>query len=232
MKEISMETKGTRILIVDDELQIRRFLRISLTSHGYDVKDVGTGKEALDEVTIFGPNLVILDLGLPDIDGLEVLHNLREWSKVPIIILSAKEQEQAKVLALDSGADDYVTKPFGMGELLARIRAGLRHTITVGEEPVIRFDDLSIDLAHRKVKLMEVEVKLTPTEYELVKHLAINAGKVLTHRFLLNAVWGEVFENNIQYLRVYMGQLRRKIERDPSRPRHIMTEPGVGYRLL
>lgn len=227
-----METKGTRILIVDDELQIRRFLRISLTSHGYDVKDVGTGKEALDEVTIFGPNLVILDLGLPDIDGLEVLHNLREWSKVPIIILSAKEQEQAKVLALDSGADDYVTKPFGMGELLARIRAGLRHTITVGEEPVIRFDDLSIDLAHRKVKLMEVEVKLTPTEYELVKHLAINAGKVLTHRFLLNAVWGEVFENNIQYLRVYMGQLRRKIERDPSRPRHIMTEPGVGYRLL
>ena len=227
-----METKGPRILIVDDELQIRRFLRISLTSHGYDVKDVGTGKEALDEVTIFGPNLIILDLGLPDIDGLDVVHNLREWSKVPIIILSAKEQEQAKVMALDSGADDYVTKPFGMGELLARIRTGLRHTIAVGEEPVLKFDDLSIDLAHRKVKLMEVEVKLTPTEYELVKHLAINAGKVLTHRFLLHAVWGEVFENNIQYLRVYMGQLRRKIEQDPSRPRHIMTEPGVGYRLL
>lgn len=227
-----METKGPRILIVDDELQIRRFLRISLTSHGYDVKDVGTGKEALDEVTIFGPNLIILDLGLPDIDGLDVVHNLREWSKVPIIILSAKEQEQAKVMALDSGADDYVTKPFGMGELLARIRTGLRHTIAVGEEPVLKFDDLSIDLAHRKVKLMEVEVKLTPTEYELVKHLAINAGKVLTHRFLLHAVWGEVFENNIQYLRVYMGQLRRKIERDPSRPRHIITEPGVGYRLL
>ncbi|WP_407310819.1 response regulator [Desulfosporosinus sp. SB140] len=227
-----METKGPRILIVDDELQIRRFLRISLTSHGYDVKDVGTGKEALDVVTTFAPNLVILDLGLPDLDGLEVLHILREWSKVPIIILSAKEQEQAKIIALDSGADDYVTKPFGMGELLARIRTGLRHTIAIGEEPVLKFDDLSIDLAHRNVKLLEVEIKLTPTEYELVKHLAINAGKVLTHRFLLHAVWGEIFENNIQYLRVYMGQLRRKIELDPSRPRHIITEPGVGYRLL
>ncbi|WP_407311978.1 response regulator [Desulfosporosinus sp. SB140] len=227
-----METKGPRILIVDDELQIRRFLRVSLTSHGYDVKDVGTGKEALDEAAIFGPNLVILDLGLPDIDGLDVLYNLREWSKVPIIILSAKEQEQAKVMALDSGADDYVTKPFGMGELLARIRAGLRHTMAAGEEPVLKFDDLSIDLAHRNVKLMEVEVKLTPTEYELVKQLANNAGKVLTHKYLLHALRGENFENNIQYLRVYMGHLRRKIERDPSRPRHIITEPGVGYRLL
>ena len=227
-----MECKGPRILIVDDEPPIRRFLRTSLSSHGYEVKDVGSGKEALDEVTSFAPNLVILDLGLPDIAGLEVLHMLREWSKVPIIILSATGQEKAKVLALDSGADDYVTKPFGMSELLARIRAGLRHTAAADEEPVLTFDDLAVDLAHRKVMSMNVEVKLTPTEYELVKHLAINAGKVLTHKYLLHAVWGEIFENNIQYLRVYMGQLRRKIEQDPSRPKHIITEPGVGYRLL
>ncbi|RNC29167.1 MAG: KDP operon transcriptional regulatory protein KdpE [Candidatus Dichloromethanomonas elyunquensis] len=232
MKVSKMETNGPRVLIVDDESQIRRFLRVSLTSHGYEVKDVGTGKEALDEAVIFGPELIILDLGLPDLDGLEVLRLVRDWSKVPIIVLSAKEQEAAKISALDSGADDYVTKPFGLGELLARIRAALRHSYGAGEEIILKFGDLSIDLAHRQVKLEDTEVKLTPTEYELVKHLAMNAGKVLTHRYLLKAVWGQVFENNIQYLRVYMGQIRRKLERDPSRPCHIITEPGVGYRLL
>ncbi len=227
-----METKGPRILIIDDEPQIRRFLRVSLTSHGYDVKDVGTGKDGMDHVAAYGPELVILDLGLPDIDGLDVVRSLRDWSKVPIIILSVKEQETAKIAALDSGADDYVTKPFSMGELLARIRAALRHTLGAGEEPVLKFDDLTIDLAHRLVKSGEEEVKLTPTEYELVKHLAVNAGKVLTHRFLLRIVWGPTYENNIQYLRVYIGQIRRKLERNPSRPIHIITEPGVGYRLL
>ncbi|ODA39465.1 sensor histidine kinase [Desulfosporosinus sp. BG] len=207
-------------------------MRVSLTSHGYEVREVGTGQAGLNEVALLSTDLVILDLGLPDMSGIEVLCKIREWSKVPIIILSVKEQETDKITALDNGADDYVTKPFGMGELLARMRAALRHSVGVEEEPTLRFDDLSIDLSYRQVKLMDVEVKLTPIEYELVKCLATNAGKVLTHKFLLRSVWGQIFENNIQYLRVYMGQIRRKIERDPSRPRHIITEPGVGYRLL
>lgn len=227
-----MENKGPRILIIDDEIPIRRFLRVALASHGYVVKDVGTGREGLKEAAVISPDLVILDLGLPDIDGIEVVCQLREWSKVPVIILSVKEQEADKIKALDSGADDYVTKPFAMGELLARIRAALRHAVGVCEEPVLRFDDLIIDLAHRQIKVAGAEIKLTPTEYELMKNLAINAGKVLTHKFLLRAVWGPAYENDIQYLRVYMGQIRRKLESDPSRPRHVITEPGVGYRLL
>ena len=227
-----MENKGPRILVIDDETQIRRFLRVSLTSHGFEVRDVETGQKGLDEVALFRPDVVILDLGLPDIDGQEVVRMLREWSKVPIIILSAKDQEFDKIAALDSGADDYVTKPFSMGELLARIRAGLRHTISTSEKPILIFDDLSIDFALRHVKIGETEVKLTPTEYDLVKHLAANAGKVLTHQFLLRTVWGSTHEADNQYIRVYMRQLRRKLEQDPSRPRHIITEPGVGYRLL
>jgi two-component system, OmpR family, KDP operon response regulator KdpE len=227
-----MDRKGQRILIIDDETQIRRFLRVSLTSHGYEVRDVGTGQAGLDEVVIFNPELVILDLGLPDISGIEVLSLIRDWSKIPIIILSVKEREIDKITALDNGADDYVTKPFGMGELLARMRAALRHSAGVGEEPILRFDDLVIDLPHRQIKAAGAEIKLTPIEYELMKNLALNAGKVLTHKFLLRAVWGPAYENDIQYLRVFMGQIRRKIETDPSRPRHIITEPGVGYRLL
>ncbi|SPF42969.1 DNA-binding response regulator in two-component regulatory system with KdpD [Candidatus Desulfosporosinus infrequens] len=227
-----MENKGPRILVIDDEQQIRRFLRVSLTSHGFDVKDVETGQEGLDEVARFRPDVVILDLGLPDIDGQDVVRMLREWSKVPIIILSAKAQEFDKIAALDSGADDYVTKPFSMGELLARIRASLRHTISTSEEPILKFDDLSIDFALRHVKIGKTEVKLTPTEYDLVKHLAVNAGKVLTHQYLLRTVWGSTHEDDNQYIRVYMRQLRRKLEKDPSRPRHIISEPGVGYRLL
>jgi two-component system, OmpR family, KDP operon response regulator KdpE len=231
-REINMDRKGQRILIIDDETQIRRFLRVSLTSHGYEVRDVGTGQAGLDEVVIFNPELVILDLGLPDISGIEVLSLIRDWSKIPIIILSVKEREIDKITALDNGADDYVTKPFGMGELLARMRAALRHSAGVGEEPILRFDDLVIDLPHRQIKAAGEEIKLTPIEYELMKNLALNAGKVLTHKFLLRAVWGPAYENDIQYLRVFMGQIRRKIETDPSRPRHIITEPGVGYRLL
>jgi two-component system, OmpR family, KDP operon response regulator KdpE len=227
-----MDRKGQRILIIDDETQIRRFLRVSLTSHGYEVRDVGTGQAGLDEVVKFNPELVILDLGLPDISGIEVLSLIRDWSKIPIIILSVKEREIDKITALDNGADDYVTKPFGMGELLARMRAALRHSAGVGEEPILRFDDLVIDLPHRQIKAAGAEIKLTPIEYELMKNLALNAGKVLTHKFLLRAVWGPAYENDIQYLRVFMGQIRRKIETDPSRPRHIITEPGVGYRLL
>lgn len=227
-----MENKGPRILIIDDETQIRRFLRVALTSHGYVVKEVGTGNEGLDAVAVFSPDLVILDLGLPDIDGLEVVRQLREWSKVPIIILSVKEQEKDKITALDCGADDYVTKPFGMGELLARIRAAMRHIAGVEEQPIIQFEELIIDLVHRRITRDDKEIKLTLTEYEIVRNLAINAGKVLTHSFLLRTVWGPTYEHEVQYLRVYIGQIRRKLERDPSRPRHIITEPGVGYRLL
>lgn len=227
-----MENKGPRILIIDDETQIRRFLRVTLTGHGYVVKDVGTGKEGLDVVAKFSPDLVVLDLGLPDIDGLDVVRQLREWSKVPVIILSVKEQETDKIAALDAGADDYVTKPFGMGELLARIRAAMRHIAGADEQPVLQFDDLIIDLIHRRITVDDNEIKLTLTEYEIVKNLAINAGKVITHRALLRTVWGPSYENEVQYLRVYIGQIRRKLERDPSRPRHMITEPGVGYRLL
>jgi two-component system, OmpR family, KDP operon response regulator KdpE len=230
-EEINID-KGQRILIIDDETQIRRFLRVSLTSHGYDVREAGTGQEGLDDVALSGADLVILDLGLPDMNGMEVLRKIREWSKVPIIILSVKEQETDKITALDIGADDYVTKPFGMGELLARMRAALRHSIGVEDEPILKFDDLVLDLSHRLLKVEDQEIKLTPTEYELIKNLALNSGKVLTHKFLLRAVWGPAYEKDIQYLRVFMGQIRRKIENDPSRPRHIITEPGVGYRLL
>ncbi|MFZ3102502.1 MAG: response regulator [Desulfitobacteriaceae bacterium] len=227
-----MDNKGPRILIIDDETQIRRFLRVALTSHGYVVKEVGTGKEGLDAVAVFSPDLVILDLGLSDIDGLVVVRQLREWSKVPIIILSVKEHEKDKITALDCGADDYVTKPFGMGELLARIRAAMRHIAGVEEQPILQFEDLMIDLVHRRITRADNEIKLTLTEYEIVRNLAINAGKVLTHSFLLRTVWGPTYEHEVQYLRVYISQIRRKLERDPSRPRHIITEPGVGYRLL
>lgn len=227
-----MDKKGQRVLIIDDETQIRRFLRVSLSSHGYEVREAGTGQAGMEELILFGADLVILDLGLPDINGLEVLRKIREWSQIPIIILSVQEQETDKISALDNGADDYVTKPFSMGELLARMRAALRHAVGVEEEPTLRFDDLFVDLAHRQIKVSDQEIKLTPTEYELIKNLALNAGKVLTHKFLLKAVWGPAYENDIQYLRVFMGQIRRKIENDPSRPRHIITEPGVGYRLL
>ncbi len=229
---ILLETKGARILIVDDETQIRRLLKVALAGHGYEVEEVAAGQEGLNRAALFRPDLVILDLGLPDVGGIEVVRRLREWSKVPVIILSVKEQEEDKVSALDAGADDYVTKPFGMGELLARIRAALRHAAGPGEEPVLEFDDLVVDMAHRHVNVGGTDVRLTPTEYDLVKTFALNAGKVLTHKYLLRTIWGPAYENDTHYLRVYIGQLRRKLESDPSRPRHIITEPGVGYRLL
>lgn len=227
-----MEAKGARILIIDDEAPIRKLLRVALTGHGYEVGEANCGQEGLNEAALYRPDLIILDLGLPDMDGIEVVRQLREWIKVPVIILSVREQENDKIAALDAGADDYVTKPFGMGELLARLRAAIRHAAGVGDEPVLVFGELTIDLAHRHVIAADREVKLTPIEYELIKNLALHAGKVITHKQLLRAVWGPAYENDAHYLRVYIGQLRRKIETDPSHPRHIITEPGVGYRLL
>lgn len=227
-----MKNKGVRILVVDDEVQILKLLGVTLTSHGFEVAEATTGQEAICEVGAYKPDIIILDLGLPDMDGLEVISRLREWTKTPIIILSAREQEKDKIIALDAGADDYLTKPFGMGEFLARIRAALRHMAGVENELVQQFDDLSVDLAHRRVTVLGKEIKLSPTEYDLIKNLAIHAGKVLTHKYLLRTVWGPSYENDVHYLRVYMGQLRRKIEVDPSRPRHIITETGIGYRLL
>ncbi len=226
-----METKGARILVVDDEGQILKLLRVALTSHGYQVAEAVTGGQGLAEAAVYRPDVIILDLGLPDMDGLEVVKRLRDWSRVPVIVLSAREQENDKIVALDAGADDYLTKPFGMGELLARIRAAIRHAAG-GDEPVLTCNDLTVDLARRRVTVAGEEIKLTPTEYDLIKYLVLNAGKVLTHRQLLRTVWGAFYENDTHYLRVYIGQLRRKIEIDPSRPRHIITEPGVGYRLI
>jgi len=219
-------------LVIDDEKQIRRLLKVALSGHSYEVEEAALGQEGLDKVVIYKPDLIILDLGLPDLNGLDVIRELREWSKIPVIILSVKEQESDKITALDAGADDYVTKPFSMGELLARIRAALRHVAGTGNEPFLQFGELVIDMARRRVTVGEKEIKLTPTEYELMKKLAVHAGKVLTHRQLLRDVWGPSYENDIHYLRVYVGQLRRKIEADPSRPKHLLTEPGVGYRLM
>ena len=221
-----------RILVVDDEPQIRRFLRVALVAHGYALEEATSGEEGLTKAVTARPDLMIVDLGLPDLDGVEVVRRLREWSAMPAIVLSVREQEADKVAALDAGADDYVTKPFGLGELLARIRVALRHAAGDGDEPVLTLGDLVIDRARRMVRVGERAVKLTPTEYELLKALATSPGRVLTNRQLLKTVWGPGYEQESHYLRVYVGQLRRKLEIDPSRPVHLITEPGVGYRLL
>jgi two-component system KDP operon response regulator KdpE len=224
--------EGARILIIDDEHQIRRMLTTALSAHGYTLAEASSGKEGLSQVLIFHPDLVILDLGLPDMDGMDVIKSLREWSQVPVIILSVREREGDKVNALDTGADDYLTKPFSMGELLARIRAAIRRSASTEDAPVLNFLSLSIDLARRVVLLDGHELKLTPTEYEILKYLALHSGRVVTHGQLLRAVWGPNYQEETHYLRVYIGQLRRKIESDPSRPRYIITEPGVGYRFI
>jgi two-component system KDP operon response regulator KdpE len=220
-----------KILIIDDEYSIRRFLRVALTSQSYNVVEAATGKEALSVAATDKPDLVILDLGLPDIDGIEVTRLLREWTQIPIIILSVKGSENDKIAALDVGADDYLTKPFGAGELLARIRAALRHTTQTNGEPVFICDSLKVDLARRQVFVAGEEVQLTPNEYQLLRRLVTHAGKVLTHRYLLREVWGSEYGDELHMLHVNISNLRRKIEPDPARPQFIVTEPGVGYRL-
>jgi two-component system, OmpR family, KDP operon response regulator KdpE len=228
-----MTEKGAKILIVDDEPQIRRMFTISMSAEGYHIREASTGKEALNQAVMFRPDLVVLDLGLPDLDGTEVIKTLRQWSQVPIIVLSVRDHEDDKIGALDAGADDYVTKPFSMGELLARIRVAMRRSNTLGSEPVMHFADLSIDLAHRRVAIGKQDVKLAPTEYEILKYLAVNSGRVVTHGQILRAVWGpKNLEGEIHYLRVYIRMLRHKIEDNPTRPRYIFTEPGVGYRFI
>lgn len=227
-----MSESGAKILVIDDEPQIRKLLRVTLKAHGYDVSEAAAGQEGIVQATMVRPDLIVLDLGLPDMTGMEVLQQVREWSKVPIIILTALDQEPDKVKALDHGADDYVTKPFGMGELLARMRVALRHTAKTQDEPVLRLGELVIDLSQRLVELHGGKLKLTPTEYDLLKVLAINAGRVMTHKQLLKQVWGgHQYESDSQYLRVYVGHLRKKIEADPARPKYILTEPGIGYRF-
>jgi two-component system KDP operon response regulator KdpE len=224
-------SEGIRVLVVDDEPQIRRFLRASLTGHDYQVIEAATGQEALNQVVSAKPDLVILDLGLPDMDGLEVLRRVREWSQVPIVVLSVREREQDKIAALDAGADDYLTKPFGVGELLARLRTAMRHTLPAEQEPTFQTGELKVDLARRQVWVANHEVKLTPTEYAILKYLVAHAGKVVTHQQLLREVWGPAYVDEPHYVRVYVGQLRHKIEADPAQPRYILTETGVGYRL-
>lgn len=227
-----MEHNGHHILIVEDEQPIRRFLKASLTSEGYRISEADSGDVALRVATAQPPDLVILDLGLLDIDGQSVLQRLREWYTAPIIILSARDQESQKVQALDSGADDYVTKPFGMGELLARMRTAMRHAHRAGPEATtIAIGDLRVDLAARLVYRNDAEVHLTPLEYKLLVTLLKHAGKVLTHRFLLREVWGPQDSQENHYLRVFVASLRRKLEDDPARPRYIRTEQGVGYRF-
>jgi two-component system, OmpR family, KDP operon response regulator KdpE len=224
--------RRTTVLIVDDEPPIRRFLRTSLAAQDYEVIEAGNGAEAIRAMASAAPDLVILDLGLPDMNGTEVIRAIRGTSPVPIIVLSVRSDERGKVEALDLGADDYVTKPFGMEELVARIRTALRHRFQEkGETPVFAAGDLSVDLVRRIVKRAGAEVKLSPKEYDLLRLLVENAGKVLTHRHLLAKVWGPAHTEDAQYLRVFIRSLRHKLEADPARPALILTEPGVGYRL-
>ena len=223
-----------RILMIDDEPQIRRFLRISLNAYGYEVIEALRGEDGIGKCATESPDLVILDLGLPDLDGQEVIARIREWSKVPIIVLSVRAAEDEKVAALDRGADDYVTKPLGIHELLARVRATLRARRQDGEPPpaVVKIGDLTIDLPRRRVRLAGAEVKLSRKEFALLRVLAQNAGRIVTHQHLLREVWGPAYEKETHTLRIYIGHLRQKLGDDPADPRYISNEPGVGYRLL
>jgi two-component system KDP operon response regulator KdpE len=223
-----------RILVIEDEREIRRFLRYSLTGNDFELLEAERGREGILQAATHQPDLVILDLGLPDIDGADVIQQLRDWSQVPIIVLSARGQERDKVAALDAGADDYLTKPFGIGELLARIRVALRHAAIQAsgtEDSTYTVGDLRVDLSRRQVIVRDQEVHLTPTEYRLLTTLIRHAGKVVTHRQLLREVWGPDSVHETHYLRVFMAQLRQKIESEPVRPRYLLTEPSVGYRM-
>jgi two-component system, OmpR family, KDP operon response regulator KdpE len=226
-----MSDVGQRVLVVDDENAIRRYLHAALTAQGFTVYEAANGTEALNAVLNNRPDIIILDLGLPDFDGIEVTRRLREWSQTPIIILSVREAENDKVAALDAGADDYLTKPFGTGELMARMRVVMRRLASKSDEPVLQVDSLKMDLSRRFVTVNEKEISLTPTEYDILRLLMQNAGKVLTHRQLLRQVWGTAYESEMHILRVNISNLRRKIEEDPARPHYLVTESGVGYRL-
>lgn len=226
-----MSKVGQRILVVDDESAIRRYLRAALSAHGYVVVEATNGMEAIEAVVNNRPDIIILDLGLPDIDGVEVTRKLREWSRTPVIILSVREQEKDKISVLDAGADDYLTKPFSSGELMARIRVAIRRSAMPAREPIIRFGELEIDFTNRIVSVAGHEIFLTPTEYDLLRLLVQNAGRVITHRQLLRGVWGPGHESETHLLRVNIRNLRRKIEANPARPHYIVTEPGVGYRI-
>jgi two-component system KDP operon response regulator KdpE len=229
-----MSPADTTILVIEDEAPIRRFLRASLETQGLKMLEAATGQEGLALAASCRPDVVLLDLGLPDLEGLEVIRRLREWSSVPIVVLSARGRDADKIAGLDAGADDYLTKPFSVGELMARIRVALRHAAPAGqsaEEPVFQTGQLRADFSKRQVWVRNAEVHLTPIEYSLLAVLVRHAGKVLTHRQLLKEVWGARSEQQSHYLRIYMHQLRRKLEKDPARPEYLLTEPGVGYRL-
>jgi two-component system, OmpR family, KDP operon response regulator KdpE len=222
------------VLLIEDEPQMRRFLRAALVNEAYRLVEAGTAREGMAQAAGQNPDIILLDLGLPDGDGIDLTRRLREWSRTPIVVISARGQERDKVAALDAGADDYLTKPFGVGELLARMRVALRHAARAAgepDEPVFATGDLRVDLEHRRVFLAEREVHLTPTEYKVLLALVRQAGKVLTHRYLLKEVWGASTVTQTPALRVHMAQLRHKLEKDPAQPRHLLTEPGVGYRL-
>ena len=227
------ETKPL-VLVVEDEPQMRKFVRITLESHDYRVVEAATGDEGIHRAAEYTPDAVLLDLGLPDMDGTKVIERIREWSATPILVISARGQEESKVRALDGGADDYLTKPFGAAELLARLRVALRHAAQSREAPgaVVRIgDEIEIDLVKRVVRCRGEEVHLTPIEYKLLTTLSKHAGMVMTHKQLLDQVWGPGHAHQMQYLRVYMTQLRHKLELDPARPKYLLTEPGIGYRL-
>ena len=227
-----MSDVAPTVLVIEDEAQMRRFLKASLESHDYHLVEATTAREGLAQASGRNPDVILLDLGLPDLDGIELTRRVREWSRVPIIVISARGREQDKIAALDAGADDYLTKPFSMGELLARLRVALRRTATDdGGASVFALGDLKVDLAARLVFRGAAEVHLTPIEYKLLSALVRHAGRVLTHRQLLRDVWGPNAVDHTHYVRVYMTQLRHKLESDPSRPRMLLTEPGVGYRL-
>lgn len=220
-----------KILVIDDEVAIRRLLHASLNASEYELIEAENGEEGLRAVALRDPAVVLLDLGLPDMDGVEVARSLREWSRVPIIVLSARGQEQDKIKALDAGADDYLTKPFGVGELLARIRVALRHVPDPETEPIFEAFGVRVDLASRQVLRNGTEVHLTPNEFKLLALLIRHSGRVVTHRMLLTEVWGPAYAEELHYLRVFFSQLRQKLEDDPAQPKLVINEPGVGYRI-
>ncbi len=229
MSEVLSNKPGA--LVIDDEVQMRRLLRVCLEANGYRVDEAATGQQGILQAAQHPPDVVLLDLGLPDLDGVMVLKRLREWSRVPVIVLSVRDREEDKVAALDNGANDYITKPFGTAELLARLRVTQRNSVSSAEPQVFRSGDFEMDLIARVVKVKNVEVKLTATEYSLLRLLVQHAGKVLTHRQILKEVWGPSYADQSHYLRVYVAHLRQKLEINPAEPRLITTEPGVGYRL-